>query len=343
MQDKPALTPALEYFARALKISFGFLKFFILLILFYYLFSGIFSVKQDEVAVILRFGKIAGVGEKRVLKPGFHWAFPEPIDKVIKIPIKKIKTLTIEDFWNPDLDAKEKSKPPPFLVPWREGYAITGDINLIHMKWQVEYKITDPIAYIVNVKDEEKIVKDALCQAIIRTTATFNVDEALRAKLERLVEKTKVYANKKLKELDVGLEIVSLYLARSQPPLQVSEAFNKVIRAEQIKSAKINEAKGYANRVINTAKGEAAKIIASALTYKNEVVNQAKADAEYILKLTRRYSEGKDLDTYLDYFYQEKMEEILSRIKGKFILREPVPGRENELRLIIGREKWGGK
>ena len=87
MQDKPALTPALEYFARALKISFGFLKFFILLILFYYLFSGIFSVKQDEVAVILRFGKIAGVGEKRVLKPGFHWAFPEPIDKVIKIPM----------------------------------------------------------------------------------------------------------------------------------------------------------------------------------------------------------------------------------------------------------------
>ena len=343
-RNRDTLTPAQEYFSRALRFSFALLKIFLFLIILFYLFSGIFSVKQDEVAIILRWGRIAGVGERRILKPGFHWAFPEPIDKVIKIPVKKIKTLTLEDFWNPDLEKEEKISPPPFLIPWREGYAITGDINLIHMKWQVEYRITDPIAYIKNIKDEEKTLRDILSQAIVRTTATFTVDEALRTRLESLVEKTKNYANRKLEELGGGMEIVSLYLAKSQPPLQVSDAFNRVIRAEQIKSAKINEARTYANRVINTARGTAAKIIASAWTYRNEVINSAKADAEYITKLTQRFSKNPEaLQTYLPYYYQEKMEEILSRLKGKFILREPVPGRENELRLIIGREKWGSK
>ena len=340
MEEKSRESLALQYFSKALKISFQFLKFLIFILIISYLFSGFFTVKQDEVAIVLRWGRIKGVGEKRILKPGFHWAFPEPIDKVIKIPVKRVKSIELERFWSPDIG--KKKKPTPFLTPYLHGYLITGDKNIIHTLWHIEYKIDDPILYITNISDEEELIKSAISYAIIKVGGKLNVDDALRKKLESFSYMVKIEAQKILDKLSTGLKIVAVYLNRSIPPLQVADAFNKVVKAEQIKSAKINEAKSYANRIVNIAKGQAAEIISKANSYYSEVVNEARADADYIKKLTSRYKQGsKELDVYLSYFYQEKIEEILEKLKDKFILNKPLPTGENELRIIIGRpRKW---
>jgi len=341
MERKSKGSAALEYFSKALKISFQFLKFLIGILIISYLLSGFFTVKQDEVAIVLRWGKIKGVGDKRILKPGFHWTFPEPIDKVVRIPVKRVKSLELRKFWSSDLD-KEKISPAPFLIPYLHGYLITGDKNIIHTLWHIEYRIDDPISYIKNISDEKSLIKSAVSYAIVKIAGKYNVDEALRTKLESFSYMVKIEAQKILDQLDTGLKLVAVYLDRSVPPLQVADAFNKVVKAEQIKSTKINEAKSYANRVINIAKGEAAKIISEANTYYSEVVNEAYADAEYIKKLTKKYKQGsKELNIYLSYFYQEKIEEILEKLKDKFILNKPLPSKENELRIILGKpRKW---
>ncbi len=332
---------ALEYFSRALKLSFYFLKALVAILVISYLLSGFFTVKQDEVAVVLRWGKIKGVGEERVLKPGFHWSFPEPVDKVVRIPVKKVKSIELRTFWDPDLD-KKNVNPAPFLIPWLHGYLITGDNNIIHTLWHIEYQIDDPILYLTNTSQEESIIKIAVSNAIVRVGGRLSVDEALRTRLETFSRLVKNEAQKTLDEVDSGLTLVAVYLDRSVPPLQVADAFNKVIKSEQIKSARINEAKSYANRVVNTAMGEAARIVGEANTYRSEVVNEARADAEYIEKLTQKFGEGsKGLNVYLAYFYQEKIEEILANLQNKFILKRPFPGKENELRIILGkRQRW---
>ncbi len=329
----------LKYFSRALKLSFNFLKALVGILIIFYLFSGFFTIKQDEVGIILRWGKIVGVGKRRILKPGFHWAYPPPIDKVVRIPVRKIKSVDIKEFWSPDLDKKNIS-PSPFLIPWLHGYIITGDENIIHTSWHVEYQIQDPLLYITNIKDEKTLIKDAVCNAIISIISNFSVDEALRTRLENASTLVKIEAQKRLDSVDSGISIIAVYLDRSVPPLQVANAFNRVIKAEQIKSSKINEAKSYANRVINTARGKAAKILSDAQTYKNAVVNESLADAEYIEKLTHRFKEGsKSLEVYLAYFYQERMEDVLLSLRDKFILQMPLQGKENELRIILGKEK----
>ncbi|HIE44253.1 MAG TPA: FtsH protease activity modulator HflK [Candidatus Omnitrophica bacterium] len=344
MTDSRDSQQALEYFSRALRLSFLFLKVLVgALLLYYVVFSGFFTVKQDEVAVILRWGRIVGVGEGRVLRPGFHWSFPEPIDKLIRIPIKRVKSLELKEFWSPDLDKKNLS-PPPFLVPYLHGYCVTGDSNLIHTRWHVEYRITDPLLYLLSIEEEESLITGIVSNAIIETIGSYSVDKALRTHLEKISQQVRRKAQRKFDALGSGISLVAVYLDRSVPPLQVAQAFNEVIRAEQIKSSRINEAKSYRNRVINTAKGEASKIIAEANTYKSEVVNESRADAEYIQKLTSRFKEGsKELNTYLSYFYQERIEAILSNLEGKFILQRPVSEGKNELRIILGKEKrWEG-
>ena len=336
--------PAFDYFAKALRLSFNALKIMVGGLVFYYIvFSGLFTVKQDEIAIILRWGRIVGTGEGRILQPGFHWSFPEPIDKIIRIPIKKVKSIEIKEFWSADLD-NPQGETPASLIPYLHGYCITGDNNLIHLHLQVSYNITEPISFITNVKDEEKLITSVVSNAVIKTVSNSAVDEALRTQLEKISRLIRQKVQSELDTLDCGITLSAVYLERSIPPLQVAEAFNKVIKAEQIKSTSINEGKSYANRAINTARGEASIILSEAETYRSTVVNETSADAKYIEELTQRFKEGsKELETYLAYFYQEKMEEILSKLEDKFILQEPVKEKENELRIILGREtNWEG-
>jgi modulator of FtsH protease HflK len=334
----------LNYFSRALKFSFLFLKLLVgALVVYYFLFSGFFMVKQDEIALVLRWGRITGVGTERVLQPGFHWAFPEPIDKVIRIPVKSVKTYSLDQFWSDELNADNPS-PMEFLTPYLHGYCITGDNNIIHTLWAVDYLIEDPILYITRVENEEKLIADVLCNAVIEAVGSFNVDEALRTQLERISRRVRYKAQAYLNSMETGITITGVYLNRSVPPLQTANAFNSVIQAEQTKDSQIKEAESYSTRVINAARGEASQILSSAQTYKNEVVNEAFADAQYINELTARFKQGsKELNTYLSYFYQEKIQDIFSHLPDKFILQKPLSGRDNELRIILGEQKkWEG-
>ncbi|MCK4905517.1 protease modulator HflK [bacterium] len=344
MENKEQIQPAFEYLARALRMSFGALKIIVGgLVAYYIIFSGLFTVKQDEVAIILRWGKIVGVGEGRVLQPGFHWSFPEPIDTIVCIPVRKVKSLEIEEFWSAELDNPQMSVPES-LIPYLHGYCISGDNNLIHTRLQVSYNITAPISYITKVKDEEELIKSVVSNAVIEVIGNSSVEEALRTQLEKISRLVRYKAQKRLDSLDSGITISAIYLERSMPPLRVVEAFNRVIRAEQIKSTFINEGKTYANREINTARGDASIILSEAQTYRNTVVNETLADATYIQELTRKFKKGsEELDTYISYFYQEKMEALLVNLEDKFILQTPVKGKENELRILLGKEtKWEG-
>ena len=339
MSEQQDNQTTLEYFSKALQFSFVFLKIIVgTLVLYYLLFSGFFTVRQDEVAIVLRWGRITGIGADRLLQPGFHWSFPEPIDKIIRIPVKKVKSIEIGEFWSANLDEPNAPR-TEFLVPYLHGYCITGDNNIIHTKWHVEYRIGDPVFYLTRIENEKQLITDVVCNTMIETVGSLSVDEALRTKLEKMSRLTRQKAQAKLDAIDSGIILTGVYLNRSVPPLQTVAAFNSVLRAEQTKSSETNEAQAYANKILNMAQGEASEIISSSKTYKNEVVNESRADAEYIQKLTRRFKQGsKQLNTYLAYFYQEKIEDIFSALADKFILRKPVPQKENELRIILGRE-----
>ena len=77
--------------SEALRSSFAIVKFVMLLLVLAFLSSGFFTVGPQEKAIILRFGKPVGEGEKALLGSGLHWSFPYPIDEVVKIPITEIQ------------------------------------------------------------------------------------------------------------------------------------------------------------------------------------------------------------------------------------------------------------
>ena len=109
--------------SEALRISFIILKIIMVVLVVVFLASGFRTIEPDEQALVLRFGKIRGAGENRILGPGLKWVFPYPIDKIVKIPVAKKQNLPINSFWyyqRPDellpQNPTTKTRPPETLT-----------------------------------------------------------------------------------------------------------------------------------------------------------------------------------------------------------------------------------
>ena len=85
--------------AEALGSSFFFVKIIMAVLVVVFLASGAVTVGPQERAVILHFGKPGSEGAAGLLGPGLHFAFPAPIDEVVKIPIGQIQYVTSTIGW----------------------------------------------------------------------------------------------------------------------------------------------------------------------------------------------------------------------------------------------------
>ena len=85
--------------AEALRSSFVIVKFAMVALVFVILGAGFFTVGPQEKAVILRFGKPQGEGQKMLLGAGLHWSLPYPIDEVVRIPITEIQQVRSTVGW----------------------------------------------------------------------------------------------------------------------------------------------------------------------------------------------------------------------------------------------------
>ena len=165
--------------SEALRISFIILKVIMVVLVVIFLASGFRTVGSDEQAIVLRFGKIRGVGEERILGPGLHWVFPYPIDEIVRIPVQKKINLPINSFWysltTRDVigeGPRRRQSTRDTLNPETDGYCITrseeqdqavqstanaitdstsSDYNIVHCKWQLTYKIDDPERFFENI------------------------------------------------------------------------------------------------------------------------------------------------------------------------------------------------
>ena len=129
----------------ALNSSFRVLRWLMMLVAGFYVFSGVFIVGQHERAYVLVFGKIDGLAGERLKGPGLHFTWPRPIAEVIKIPTERVQTVDSATFWYREERTPDgQSTAPGTLRPGTDGYTLTGDANLIHSKWAIRYTVIDP-------------------------------------------------------------------------------------------------------------------------------------------------------------------------------------------------------
>jgi len=273
---EPSLDPAQQSLADALRLSFGILKIVMIVLAVFFLGSGLFTVDQKQAALVLRFGRpIGGVVNPVVYGPGLHVALPYPIDRNIKIDLAKDSLLIESFFFNVPDSQKSRSidqmaSRSGGLQPGVDGMLLSADLNVLHAKWNVEYRVVDPVSYIRNVYvpaglspvEQEgyrgEVVRSAVQNACVRTVAAFRADDILfGSKIDEVQRLIKDQAQRNLDRMGAGIAIDQLLVREPMPPLQVRDAFLSVLTADQEKQERIEEAIKQSNTILNSAAGVA--------------------------------------------------------------------------------------
>ena len=100
-----------------------------------------------------------------------------------------------------------------------------------------------------------------------------------------------------------------MQIRNSNPPAEVIAAFRDVTNAGQDRDSAVNEANTYRNRVINEAKGDAARITQAAQAYREQVVREAQGEADRFAAIDAEYKKAPGVTRQR--LYTETMERIL--------------------------------
>ena len=325
--------------AEALRSSFAIVKFVMILLVLLFLASGFFTVGPQERAIVLRFGKAQGEGEKALLLPGLHWSFPYPIDEHIKVSIGGLQQVTSTVGWYAMTPEQILAgvEPPAgaTLNPIADGYALTADVNIIHTRATLTYRITDPIRYVFSFVNASNAVQNALDNALLSAASRFKVDDVLTRDIAAYQEAVRRRAMHLVEKQDLGM-LIEQCVVQSVPPRQLKDAFASVLKAEVTRSKVLDEARSYENQVTNKASADAESRINLAQSDRAHLVSDMAAQAERFQEILPQYQNHAAL------FVQQRLTETLGRVftnvQDKIFLTESTDGKPKEMRLLLNRE-----
>jgi modulator of FtsH protease HflK len=325
--------------AEALRASFALVKLMTIGLVIAFIVSGIFTVNPNEVAVLLRFGRPVGVGTDQLLTPGLHWKLPYPVDEVVRIPVGESRTLTSTTGWYFVTPEEEASGTDPMRLPYLrpgvDGYVLTGDGNIVHVRATLSYRITDPLRYAFQFGQVTNLMQGILDNALIYAASRFSADDALYLNKLAFQETVLARVNLMVERLQVGVTVDPREV-RTRPPLFVEDAFDNVLRAQQEGDLMIQEAQSYARGATNRAIGEASAVRSDGVTRSNYLVQTLSAEANSFEGLLPAYERDPNL------FRQRLLAEYNGRVLTNAQMKTYVPqrpgGKPWEIRLQLNKE-----
>lgn len=307
-------------FEQSLKTIVSYTRWIAIVIISGILLSGVIFVQPGEVALVFRFGKLVGnTYTDQVRQPGLHLMLPYLIDKVVRIPVRKIQEIKIDGMYTDSYVTDVTTT----------GYALTGDTNIVMLDAVLKYKIIDPLQYALGVMEPERILKELTLCALTREIASFLVDDVLSKQKKELASYVLMNVQERADKLNLGVHLVALEFNRLQPPQEVKAEFHLVTSTYVQKETMIQEAKSYHEKVIPEAIAESDSMIQKARSYKAERIGQAKLDVAQFYGVIKEYQKNPLI--VHERLYREKVESIMRKVAHKVLL----PKGENGENIVL--------
>lgn len=298
---------------KPLRLALGVIGLIGVVVTLFHLLFGFVSIPTNSVGVKMRFGAYT-----KTLEPGLAYAIPY-VDEIVQVPTQRLLKLEF-GFTTPNAtNAYQGDREPEDTETM-----ITGDLNTALVPWVVQYRITDPKAYLFGAREPEITLRD-LSESVMREIiGDRTVDEVLTigrhdiesAALQRLAALSAEYG--------LGLQIQQVQLTTVRPPAVVQAAFNEVNQAQQEKQTAINQAWAVYNDAVPNAGGQAKQREKQAEAYAFRRVNEAKGDAEKFQLLLTEYAKAPEVTRRR--LYLEAMEAIMPSLTKKVIIDDSVKG-----------------
>ena len=276
--------------------------------------SAYYTVPSDSVAVVQRFGKYL-----KEVPPGLHFKLPLGIDRATIVPVKRQLKQEF-GFTTPGATDPYQSPRGGERETRLETEMVTGDLNAALVEWVVQYRISDPVKFLFEVREPSETLRYVSESVMREVVGDRTVDEVItigRQEIEtEALAKMQVLASKYV----MGISIDQVQLKNINPPQPVQESFNEVNQAQQEKEKLINEARRDYNKVIPLAEGEKDQRIREADGYRLKRINEAEGDAARFSALLAEYSKAPEVTSRR--IYIETLQDVLPSIRSKIIIDE---------------------
>ncbi|MFK7961390.1 MAG: hypothetical protein AB8G96_12795 [Phycisphaerales bacterium] len=168
---REAMDPANQSLREALRLSYRVLQVVIAALIIVFAFSGFTQVEALQSGVMLRFGRIVGEENKQALEPGPAFSiFPYPAGEFVLFRASNREIDLGRPYW-PDIqgdvaeaieNATPRVMPPgPNRDGRGDGYVLTAEGEIAHIKIRTTYDIENPVQF-VNAVTNEMVTDSAL-------------------------------------------------------------------------------------------------------------------------------------------------------------------------------------
>ncbi|EJN2405698.1 FtsH protease activity modulator HflK [Vibrio parahaemolyticus] len=264
---------------------------------------------------------------------GLHIKVPLGIDTVKIVPVKRQLK---QEFGFTTPGANDLHQSPRVNDRRQETQMVTGDLNAALVEWVVQYRISEPIKFLFEVREpsetlryvSESVMREVVGDRTVDEVITIGRQEIEYEALSKMQALSTKYA--------LGISIDQVQLKNINPPQPVQASFNEVNQAQQEKEKLINEARRDYNKVIPLALGEKDQRIREADGYRLKRVNEAEGDTARFNALLFEYVKAPEVTKRR--IYLETMQAVLPNIRAKIIIDE----RANNILPLLNLNKTQG-
>jgi P-type Cu+ transporter len=241
-----------------------------------YVLSGTTRIGPDEIGVVRRFGRPLDSD----LRPGLHWHWPWPVERVTRIQPDRIRTVEIgfrrlgtadgPKLWGSSHGGSIELRP-------EEAVMITGDGSLVDLQASLRYTVADPHIYLFDVDNPDELIRSTT-EAVLREVV------GSRPFPDLLTTYRQTFANDVLRKCDerlqqyggLGIQLQEIAVHDMHPPADVVKAYQRVTMAMEERDRQINEAEAEKLRVYSDARAPGRR---AAQVKQDQMLKSARAEA----------------------------------------------------------------
>jgi membrane protease subunit HflK len=240
----------------------------------------VYTVDEAERAVVLRFGRHVATQ-----MPGLRWHWPAPIESIERINISENVSYAYS------------------------GSMLTRDENIVNVDLIVQYRRTDPEAYVFALRDPADTLQDVTASAIREIVGKNLLDFIITEGRAEIAAQAQDLLQSTLDDYGTGITIFEVNMQEANFPPDVESAVQDAIQAREDRERFILESETYRNEVVPLARGRASRQLQDAEGYKARAVASAEGESDRFVQLLTEYSRAPEVTR--ERLYLETLEAVL--------------------------------
>ncbi len=281
-----------------------------------WLATGVYTVGPDEQAALRTFGRFVAIADQ-----GLHWHWPGPIGTRNVVSVTTTRRLEL------GFRSSSNGSTTPVQI---ESEMITGDENIVDVQVVVQYRISNLRDFLFEVDDpgdpdrgitpgspDGETLRDMTETAVRQVVGARNIDDVLTTEKEQVQASILEKMRELARDYRTGIDVLQVLLQNVNPPAEVQDAFEDVVRAREDRERDINLAEAYKAAQIPQATGAAAQIVEEADGFKRGRIERARGEADGFEAILLGYEASPNVTRTR--LYLEAVERILAG-KSKIII-----------------------